>query len=69
MAVIFEVKRVDNEERLEKLAEEALEQIKEREYYAKMKQKGYEVISFGIAFCGAPDTRIFTIFCSSYGIT
>jgi len=68
-AVIFEVKRVDNEERLEKLAEEALEQIKEREYYAKMKQKGYEVISFGIAFCGAPDTRIFTIFCSSYGIT
>ena len=49
-AVIFEVKKVDDEEKLEKLAEEALEQIKERKYYAKMKQKTYKVIGFGIAF-------------------
>ena len=51
-AVIFEVKKVDDEEKLEKLAENALEQIRERKYYAKMKQKGFKVIGFGIAFCG-----------------
>jgi len=51
-AAIFEVKRADRDEKLEEHARKALEQIKEREYYAKMKQKGYEVIGFGIAFSG-----------------
>ena len=50
-AAIFEVKKADNESRLEVKAKEALKQIKERKYYAKMKSLGYEVIGFGIAFC------------------
>ncbi len=51
-AVIFEVKRSDDEKELEEIAKRALEQIKERKYYARMKEKGYKVIGFGIAFCG-----------------
>ncbi len=51
-AAIFEVKRSDDEGRLEKLAKEAFDQIKEKKYYVKMKEKGYKVIGFGIAFCG-----------------
>jgi len=51
-AAIFEVKRADKEENLEKFSKEALNQIKEREYYSKMQKLGYKVIGFGIAFCG-----------------
>ncbi|MCD6462086.1 MAG: AAA family ATPase [Thermotogae bacterium] len=51
-AAIFEVKRADSEKNLEDLAKQALEQIKGKEYYAKMKEKGYGIIGFGIAFCG-----------------
>ena len=49
---IFEVKRVDDRSKLENLAKEALFQIKEHKYYKKMKNLGYKVIGFGIAFCG-----------------
>ncbi len=51
-AAIFEVKRADDESKLEEKAKEALNQIKERNYYAKMASLGYKVIGFGIAFCG-----------------
>lgn len=51
-AAIFEVKRTEKEEDLERLARGALEQIKEREYFAKMKSLGFNVIGFGIAFSG-----------------
>jgi len=37
---------------LENRAKEVLKQIKDRKYYAKVKSLGYEVIGFGIAFCG-----------------
>ncbi len=42
----------DDEKELEEIAKGGLEQIKERKYYARMKEKGYKVIGFGIAFCG-----------------
>ena len=51
-AAIFEVKKSDDEKELEEKAKEALKQIKERKYYAKMQRLGYKVIGFGIAFCG-----------------
>ncbi len=50
-SAIFEVKRADKEENLEKFAGKALEQIRERKYFAKMEALGYKVIGFGIAFC------------------
>jgi len=51
-AAIFEVKRIDREEKLEEYARKAIEQIRERAYYEKMVRKGFKVISFGIAFAG-----------------
>ena len=51
-AAIFEVKRADKDESLEKISKEALNQIRERKYHSKMKKLGYKVIGFGIAFCG-----------------
>ena len=48
---IFEVKR-GSENDLEILSEEALKQIREREYYRKLAAKGYRVIGFGVAFSG-----------------
>ena len=51
-AAIFEVKRADDEGKLEEKAKEALKQIKERKYYTRMKSLGYKVIGFGIAFSG-----------------
>ncbi|MCD6463095.1 MAG: AAA family ATPase [Thermotogae bacterium] len=51
-AAIFEVKRASEDEGLENLANKALYQIREREYFAKMKALGHKVIGFGIAFCG-----------------
>ncbi len=51
-AAIFEVKRSEDEDKLEKLAKKALEQIRSRNYYEKMLAKGCKVIGFGIAFSG-----------------
>jgi len=51
-AVIFEVKQAGSDEKCDELARGALEQIRGREYYTKMKQRGYKVIGFGIAFRG-----------------
>ena len=51
-AAIFEVKRINKEEKLEEYARKAIEQIKERAYYEKMVRKGFKVIGFGIAFSG-----------------
>jgi len=51
-AAIFEVKKAEGEKQLEELAKQALEQIRERKYHAKVKERGYEVITFGIAFSG-----------------
>ena len=51
-AVIFEVKRTENQEKLSEHARKTLEQIKEQACYEKMVQKGFKVIGFGIAFAG-----------------
>ena len=51
-AAIFEVKRIDREEKLEEYARKAAKQIRERAYYEKMVRKGFKVIGFGIAFAG-----------------
>ena len=51
-AAIFEVKRIDKEEKLEEYARKAIEQIREKAYYEKMVKKGFKVIGFGIAFSG-----------------
>mgnify|MGYP000159066794 CR=1 FL=1 len=51
-AAIFEMEKAKSEKQLEDLAKQALEQIRERKYHAKVKEKGYKVIAFGIAFSG-----------------
>jgi len=51
-AAVIEVKRTDKEDEIGEKSKEALYQLKERKYYAKMKSLGYKVIGFGIAFCG-----------------
>ena len=51
-ATIFEVKRKSSSKKLDELAKEALQQIRDRKYFAKMKSLGYKVIGFGIAFYG-----------------
>lgn len=51
-AAIFEVKRTDKKDKVEKLSKEALIQIKKRKYYSKMQSLGYKVVGFGISFCG-----------------
>jgi len=51
-AAIFEVKRARNEKELEEFAKQALNQIKDRQYYAKMKNLGLKIIGFGVAFSG-----------------
>lgn len=50
--VIFEVKKVESEKKLEEVAKEAIEQVRSRKYYVKAKEKGYDVIAFGVAFSG-----------------
>ena len=50
--VIFEVKRVESEKKLEEVAKEAIEQVRSRKYYVKVKEKGYDVIAFGVVFSG-----------------
>ena len=51
MAFILEFKVADNENKLEKLSEEAITQIEEKKYGVNLKSKGIENITFvGIAF-------------------
>jgi len=51
MAFILEFKVADNENKLEKLSEEAITQIEEKKYDVNLKSKGIENITFvGIAF-------------------
>ena len=53
MAFILEFKVADNENKLEKLSEEAITQIEEKKYGVNLKSKGIENITFvGIAFYG-----------------
>ncbi|RZI45639.1 hypothetical protein EDM53_04880, partial [Rickettsiales endosymbiont of Peranema trichophorum] len=52
-AILLEFKISDNLETLHEKAEEALKQIKERQYIEMCKQKGVkEVLAIGLAFCG-----------------
>ena len=52
-AFILEFKVADNENKLEKLSEEAIKQIEEKEYDINLKARGIENITFvGIAFYG-----------------
>ena len=52
-AFILEFKVADNENKLEKLSEEAITQIEEKKYDVNLKSKGIENITFvGIAFYG-----------------
>ena len=46
------MKRVEKGENLETFAKQALDQIRERKYYSKMRDLGYKVIGFGVVFCG-----------------
>ncbi|RZI45430.1 AAA family ATPase, partial [Rickettsiales endosymbiont of Peranema trichophorum] len=51
--ILLEFKISDNLETLHEKAEEALKQIKERQYIEMCKQKGVkEVLAIGLAFCG-----------------
>ena len=53
MAYIFEFKVAKTEEDLEKKAEEALQQIAEREYYIELQKRGIlHILTLGIAFYG-----------------
>ena len=53
MAYIFEFKVAKTEEDLEKKAEEALQQIAEREYYIELQKRGiFHILTLGIAFYG-----------------
>lgn len=52
-AFILEFKVSDDENKLEKLSEEAIKQIEEKEYDINLKARGIENITFvGIAFYG-----------------
>ncbi len=51
-AAIFEVKRAEDKEKVKQLSERALKQAREMQYYAKVRDRGYKVILFGIAFSG-----------------
>jgi len=53
-AVIMELKAARSSEKknLNSLADEALKQIEQKQYYSELKEKGLEVCLYGIAFCG-----------------
>lgn len=51
-AYIFEFKVAKNSEDLERKAQEALEQIKDRKYYIGLKDQNFNVLHIGMAFCG-----------------
>lgn len=51
-AYIFEFKVAKNSKDLERKAQEALEQIKDRKYYIGLKNQNFNVLHIGMAFCG-----------------
>lgn len=52
-AIIMEFKVVDDKKALKSKSMEALEQIKEKEYYTDLCERGFKhIIKYGIAFCG-----------------
>ncbi len=51
-ALVMELKRANSENKLERAAKEAIEQIKEKGYSEKYERLGYKVIPIGIAFYG-----------------
>ena len=51
IGVILEFKTVNEEEKMEEMAEKALEQIQEKQYYIDMKDRGIKtILEYGIAF-------------------
>lgn len=51
-AYIFEFKVAKTSEELEDKAKEALEQIRKKKYDVDLKEKGYDILYVGMAFCG-----------------
>lgn len=51
-AYIFEFKVAKTSEELEDKAKEALEQIRKKKYDVDLKEKGYNILYVGMAFCG-----------------
>jgi len=52
-AVVLEFKQTDEKKRLEKVTQEALAQIKSKQYIAEAKKRGAtEIYAYGIGFCG-----------------
>lgn len=51
-AYIFEFKVAKNSKDLERKAQEALEQIKDRKYFIGLKDQNFNVLHIGMAFCG-----------------
>lgn len=52
IAYIFEFKVAKSSEELERKVNEALEQIKSQKYDVDLKEKGYNILNIGMAFCG-----------------
>lgn len=52
IAYIFEFKVAKSSEELERKVNEALEQIKSQKYDVDLKEKGYNILNVGMAFCG-----------------
>lgn len=52
IAYIFEFKVAKSSEELERKVNEALEQIKNQKYDVDLKEKGYNILNIGMAFCG-----------------
>ena len=51
IGIILEFKTVKEEEKMEEMAEKALEQIEKNEYYLDMKERGItHILKYGIAF-------------------
>ena len=51
IGIILEFKTVQEEEKMEEMAEKALEQIEEKEYYLDMEKRGMpKILTYGIAF-------------------
>ena len=51
-AIVMELKKAENEEKLDEAAEEALRQIQSRRYVSKYENMGFGVIPIGMAFHG-----------------
>ena len=51
-ALVMELKKAESEDELEETAEDALKQIRNKEYHAKYEKMGFEVITVGISFYG-----------------